>query len=899
MHRNRFIKRRACVFGFLVALLLACAGAAFAGGLNVKVIILPFDMHAEGDISATRRVLMDGLAVSLSRAGAEITGIDVLKELVLQQGVKNFNEASAIELSKRVSADFAVLGSLTRLGNFTNADLRLVDLKSGEVAAFYYKSSGSEAEILAKIKETADLIYEKMLKTIKSKPVVRTGKVDAVFIEGNRRIDTDAILKKVASKPGEQFSPDDVKEDLRAIYSTGFFDDVFADLSETAGGKALTYVVKEMPFIKKIEIQGNSEVKEEKIKDALTLKENTALSRTSLAENVAKIKAVYAEEGYYLAKITPVLESDGVEATIVFKINEGPEVKVKRITFIGNANFSKSDLLDAIETSEVGWWSFVSGSGKFNEYVFQNDLALIINHYFNNGYINADIVDHRVLLSDDKKWFYVTIAVNEGEQFKVASLDVKGDMLTTKKEVLEKFKLKKGDIFNRSKFSKDIDAVSDYYGDKGYAYADVRPLTNLNMTDKTIDITIDIKKNDLVYIERIDMTGNVRTRDKVIRRELEVEEGNLFSSTDVKMSKQNLKRLGYFEDVKINQTRGSGDDKMKIDVEVKERPTGAISIGAGYSSVDKLIGTASVSQTNFLGTGLRLELTGTVSASSSRYSFGFTEPWLFDKPISAGFDLYNSEKTYPDFKIRKNGFDLRAGFPITKRSTRGYLTYRLEDVHIINVASSASSYILDQAGSSTLSSLRATVKRDTRDDAFFAHEGSVQTLSSELAGGPLGGTTAYLKHEGDAIQYFPLAWDTTFSLHGAVGYVQGYGGKAPPVYEKYFLGGINSVRGFKTRSLGPADPATGNLLGGDTMAVFNAEYTFPLFSKQSIRGLLFFDAGNAYKGAIDLGQLRTGAGTGIRWYSPIGPLRLELGFNLKPKPYEAKEQWDFTIGTMF
>lgn len=882
-----------------IALSGALSGVAFAEALGVRVLVLPFDVHSSTDVSALRRRVMEAVASSLDGAGAEVAGIEEIKRLVLKEGVRSFGEERALEVSSGVKADFAVLGSLTALGGTMSVDMRVFDLKDRATIAFFSSSSRSEADLVERLKAAGPKMGEKMAATIKGRPVVRTGTVDKVLVSGNRRVDSTAISKKLTSRAGEPFSPDNVREDIRAIYSMGYFDDVSADMSEGAGGKILTYTVKEMPFIKKIEFKGNSEVKEDKIREELTLRENTVLDRTLLAENAERIRALYEEEGYYTASIIPEVRSDGVEAAVVFNIAEGPAVKVKRITVIGNSAFSGGEIKDVMNTSEAGPFSFITQSGRFNELIFSNDLSLIAGHYFDNGYIKADILDSRVLLSDDKKWFYITIALSEGDRYRVGSVDVEGDILTTKKDLMEKARIRKGDVFSRSKLSRDIEAVADVYGEKGYAFADVKPVTRINEEDKTIDITLSIAKNELTYIERIDITGNTRTRDKVIRREVEVEEGGIFSSTALKRSRNNLRRIGYFEDVRITQTRGSTEDRVKINVDVLERPTGSISLGMGYSSVDKLIATASIAQSNFMGTGVKLDLSGTVSASSSRYVLGFTEPWLFDKPISAGFDIYNTEKDYPDFKIRKNGFDLRGGFPVKDRYTRGFLTYKYERAEIFDVAATASSEIKEQEGMSKDSSVKGTLRRDTRDDAFFPSEGSVLIFSTEFAGGPLGGTNYFIKYEGEAVHYFPLLWDTTFSLHGSLGYVQGYSGRTVPLYEKYFLGGINSVRGFETRSISPKDPATGNFLGGNTMMVFNAEFVFPLYAKQNIKGVVFLDAGNSYKGHIDLGDIRTGAGFGVRWFSPMGPLRLELGFNLNRREGESSQEWDFTIGTAF
>ncbi|MBI5238148.1 MAG: outer membrane protein assembly factor BamA [Deltaproteobacteria bacterium] len=894
----RFIRLTLVITAFLTV--FALNGPASAGQQKIRVLMPPFDTAGDAAASSRlRRDVMESLAAGLASIGAEIAGIEELKELVLKEGVTAFTEERAKGLGHRVKADFVLLGALKSSEASFGVELRFIDLTTGAEAASYSRSSASVEALLDEAGRLADHIYRDMLIALSSRPAVKSGVIDSIAVSGNRRVDTAAVMKKITSRTGGPFSPDDVREDIRAIYSTGFFDDVYADLSDTNSGKVLTFVVREMPFIKKISVEGNTEIKEERFKDLINIKENTVLDRSILYDAAAKIKALYAEEGFYLAKVGPEIKSDGVEAEVLFKIEEGPEVKVRRITVIGARHYGEEDIKDLMNTDEKGLFSFLTRSGKFSEFVFTNDLALIMGHYYDNGFINADILDRRILLSDDKLWLYITIALTEGEQYRFGDIDLSGDMLDGKKELLEKIKSKKDSVFDRSKLGKDVDVISDFYGDKGYAYADIRPLTKPDNGKKTVDVTFDIKKNDPVFVERIDITGNVTTRDKVIRREMEVDEGSLFSSSGLKRSRNNLRRLGFFEDVRIAQSQGHGPDKMKLDVEVKERPTGSISIGMGYSSVDKLVGTASISEANFLGTGIRLDLSGTVSATSSKYVIGFTEPWLMDKPLSAGFDLYNTEKQYPDFDIRKDGFDLRFGFPLYGRYTRGSLTYKNENVEVFNVADTAASYIREQEGKNRESSVRAAVRQDTRDDAFFPTEGSVLSFSTDFAGGPLGGTVYYVKYEGDAVRYFPLPFNTTFSVHGSAGYVHSYDGRDVPIYQKYFLGGINTIRGFETRSISPVDELTGDLIGGKGMFVLNAEFLFPLFTKQNVKGVLFFDAGNSYASRLVLTDLRTGAGAGIRWFSPIGPLRLELGFNLDRRPGEAGDQWDFTIGTMF
>ncbi len=867
---------------------------------NIRVLILPFDIDSM-DLSPLRRNLMEGVATELHSAGAEIAGVDVVKDLVLKERVVKFGEAEAYRVAGKVSADFAVIGAISKAGAVYRADWRILDLKNRAVVALYEKTSASEGELQRLVGSDAGAMYEKMSVVLSTRPSVKTGKIDRVAVFGNRRVDTDAVLKKVASRAGEEFSPDTVKEDIRNIYATGYFDAVMADLTDTSSGKVLTFVVKEMPFIKKVEWKGNSEIKDEKIKDALTIKENTVLDRALLGENTEKLKALYTDEGFYLAAIKPVVESDGLEARVRFEINEGPEVMVRRITFIGNKFFSARKLKGFMNTSEKGMLSIITKSGKFNEFIFQNDLNIIIAKYMDNGFINADITAHRVLLSEHTRWFFITMAISEGDQFRIGKLDIQGEILpsTSREELLGKIKMQPGDVYDRSKLAKGIEAITDVYGDQGYAYADIRPNLQPDNNKKTVDVTLNIKKNELVYVERIDISGNVRTRDKVIRREFELQEGDLFNSSALKRTKNDLKRLGYFEDVKISEQPGAGPDRIKLNVDVKERPTGQISFGFGYSSVDKLIGTAAISQSNFMGTGIALNLSGTISRTSSNYVLGFTKPWLFDRPISAGFDIYNTGRVYTDFNVRRQGFDLRAGFPIWGRYTKGFLTYKLENINITNVSPTASTFIRAQQGKTTGSSITASIRRDTRDDAFFPKEGSVENLSVQFAGGPLGGTNYFIKYEGDAIKYFRLPLDMTFSIRGSAGYIDSYAGKTTPIGERYFLGGLDTIRGFAIRTISPRDPATGDLIGGNSMMFTQTEVIFPIMPEQNLRGVVFFDAGNAYINRINFKDIREGAGFGVRWFSPIGPLRLELGFNLNRRANEKGRVWDFAIGGVF
>jgi outer membrane protein insertion porin family len=687
---------------------------------------------------------------------------------------------------------------------------------------------------------------------------------------------------------------------MRTVYGMGLFDDVTAELFDTTAGRELRFTVREKPVVRRVTLRGSDKVKEETILEVLSLKSNAILDYVTLNEDVERIKKLYEGEGFYLATVDPeVIVEDG-GASIAYVIEEGEKVQVKSITIIGNEAIADKKLKKSMKTRVLGFFSFITGSGSFNEFVFRNDLAVIINKYLNIGYLQADITDQRVLLSEDKRWFHITITISEGDQFTLGEFDISGDILGTKEELLAKFELERGAVFNRSLVTKGIESIRDVYGDQGYAFAAFSPISNLDQEKKSVDIMLEISKNELAYIERIDITGNVKTRDKVIRREIEVVEGDLYSSSGIKRSRGNLKRLGYFEDATIARSQGSAPDKLKLNVTVKEVPTGAFSLGVGYSSFDKLIGTGSVSQSNLFGTGIKASISAMLSSSSTRYTLSFTEPWLFDKPLSAGIDIFNVEREYADFTIDEKGFGLRFGFPIHKRTTRGNLSYKLEEVDVTDVEPNASIVIRDQEGLRTVSSILASIRRDTRDDAFFPTEGSNASFSAKYAGGPLGGDTDFVKFDTEGVKYFPLPWKhMSIAQRLAIGYITGLSGQDEPIYERYFLGGINSLRGFESRSVGPRDPVTDEIIGGNIMFFANTEFLFPILSQRTLRGVVFFDIGNSFEDDLDFGDLRMGAGAGVRWFSPIGPLRIELGFNLDRREDEEARLWEFTVGSAF
>ena len=739
-----------------------------------------------------------------------------------------------------------------------------------------------------------------------------TYSVDEVVVEGNRRVESKAILTVVKVGKGEGVSAEAIDRDIRAIFELGRFQDVQADLEERNGKKVLVYRVTERPLVRKVEFSGNKEFDEAKLKTLISIRTPEIYHPRAVEKSIRAIKEAYIEEGYYAAEITPRVDvNDRNEANIFFTVAEGDKILIRNIRFSGNTIFTDRELRKVMETKKRWFLSWMTGRGAYREQVLQTDLEIIADQYYNVGYVQVKVKEPRVIMDPAKKFLDILIEIEEGEQFRVGTLDVRGDLIKGKEEILSLIKLKEGEVFSRKGLREDVFTINDLYADQGYAYVNVSPLTDLDLERRRINLMFDIEQGVQVSIGRIRISGNTRTRDKVIRREMKLAEGDLYSSTKMKTSRARVNNLGFFEEVNVTTAKGVDEEHMDVDVAVKEKATGTFSIGFGYSSVDHFIGQGSVSQENFLGRALKLNLSGSYGGTSNTYQLGITDPYFLDKKLTLGFDIYKTTREWNEFTRKATGGDLKLGYPLSD-NLRSLLVYRYEEKEILDVV--AGSIYEDQAGTSTLSSLTAILTRNTTDYHLDPTRGAVSEFSVEYAG--LGGTQKFAKYIADYRHFYPLMWGTVISAHGQVGFVQGMQGEEIPVDERFFLGGINTLRGFKSREVGPrvlrtsgvVDPVTGvsstvsdyEYIGGDKKAIFNLEYTFPLLKDMGLKGLLFFDAGNAWSEDEDFFEsMRTSVGGGIRWFSPMGPLRLEWGYNLDPMDGEDRSQFEFSIGRFF
>ncbi|RJX18198.1 MAG: outer membrane protein assembly factor BamA, partial [Desulfobulbus sp.] len=494
----------------------------------------------------------------------------------------------------------------------------------------------------------------------------------------------------------------------------------------------------------------------------------------------------------------------------------------------------------------------------------------------------------------------ITFVIEEGPRFRVGTVDVRGDLIESREELISRLKIREEEFLNRQVLRADNLMLTDLYAEKGYAFAEVRPRVDKAKDSKRVDIVMEIDQGPLVYINRVEIQGNTRTRDNVIRRDLSVTEGGLFDSKAIRESTENLQRLGYFDEVSVTPQPALQEDQMDVLVDVKEKSTGQFSVGAGYSSTENLLFMAEISENNIFGTGNRLSLAADISSSTNRYNLGFTNPRIFDSSVLGGFDLYNWYKEYDDYTKETMGGGVRFGHKLIEKWRINY-GYSYTDTDLTDVAENASIIIKRSQDIHITSALHLSLGRDTRNHFYNPSKGSVNVASVEYAGGIMGGEAEFTKVEGSSSWFFPLPWTMVFHVKGAAGQIfENEDGKLP-VYEHFYLGGLNSIRGFESAYVSPKDPVTDERIGGDKMWYTNFEVIFPLFEEAGLRGVVFTDFGNVYAVEEDweFDKIKKAAGLGFRWLSPMGPLRLEWGYNLDPDDDEDTSVWDFSIGGAF
>jgi outer membrane protein insertion porin family len=722
--------------------------------------------------------------------------------------------------------------------------------------------------------------------------------VKEIAVQGNRRVQEAVILGRVTLKINTPFVANRTAEDIRAIFSLGFFDDVQVRVEDFEGGVKLTYVVTERPFVRDVLFSGNKKQDATTLLEKIDLKLGTVYNPVEVNKAGDKLKDFYETEGYYEVGITPEVEklADG-DVTVTFKIAEGRRINIEQIIIDGTQGLTPKQVRAAMETQEREFYIL---RGTVQRQRLDEDIDRIIQLYNDHGYVQARVEKSEINVDRENARATVRVVVVEGPQFKVGGVDVTGNSILPVEEIRKRIQLKSGDVFSRTKLRDSVTGVTDLYSAIGRASADVSPNTMQDTPNRLVNVVFEVVEGPETYVERINISGNTRSEEKILRREIPMAEGDLFTTQKLTRAKQRLTNLNYFDKVEAKTVPGSSKDKIVVNIDVTEKPTGLFSIGGGYSSQDGVLGTLDLSQRNFLGKGWEVFLRLRGGERLQTGTIGFTEPWLFDRPLAAGFDIFNTRRILPDYTVNSLGGDVRLGHPLGEYS-RWNALYRVSQDRISDVNALGSPELLSEEGTHLTSLVGLSLSRDTRDSVFDPTRGGTASIGLDFAG--VGFGERFVRGVFTTTYYQPTPWlDHVLSFRLMAGYAIGWDKDPVPLFERFYLGGSNSLRQFKSLQVSPKD-STGTRVGGNAELLGTIEYQIPLFF--GIKAAIFYDVGNVWGPDISAGSkidptdLRHGAGLGFRWNSPFGPIKVDYGIKLDQKKGESLGNFNFSAGSSF
>jgi outer membrane protein insertion porin family len=736
-----------------------------------------------------------------------------------------------------------------------------------------------------------------------AQPIQAGGIIEEVRVEGTQRIEPETVRSYMRINPGELFDPIKIDTSLKSIFATG----LFADVTLRREGDTLVVVVVENPIINRIAFEGNVSLDNETLAAETTLRPRVVFTRTKVQVDVQRLIEVYRLTGRFAATVEPkVIELDQNRVDLVFEINEGPVTRVGAISFIGNRAFSDGRLREEITTTEAAFWRIFTTADTYDPDRLTFDRDLLRRFYLSRGYADFRVVSAVAELTPDRESFIITFTLDEGERYTFGEIE-----LTTTLRNLDAEQLRsaittlEGEWYDASEVEDTIADMTEAAGNLGFAFIDIRARVERDRENLIIHLTFDILEGPRVFVERIEIEGNLRTLDHVIRREFRLVEGDAFNSAKLRRSRTRIRNLGYFKNVEITNTEGSTPDRTVVTVEVEEQSTGDLTFGAGVSSTEGLVGSVSLRERNLLGAGQDLRTSFTLAGSKSQLDLSFTEPYFLDRNLAAGFDLFRvvQDQSESSFKSTRVGGGLRAGYNI-QENLRQVWRYTLQQQDISDIDNDASALVKDDEGTKIESSISETLTYDVRDSRFDPREGYTISNTIKLAG--FGGSVKNLRSTLGGGYYVPVLEDLTLAFRGEVGGVVGIG-QDTRVSDRFFKGGVSSIRGFEFGGVGPRDKDSDDAVGGKTFYHGTAELVFPvgLPTEFKVRGRLFTDFGADWnvdgpKGGIqDSSSPRLSVGTGISWGSPFGPVVLDFGFALVEEDFDKTETFSFSFGTRF
>jgi outer membrane protein insertion porin family len=737
------------------------------------------------------------------------------------------------------------------------------------------------------------------------------GTVQEIRVEGTQRIAPETVRSYVALQPGDVLDPEALDRSLKALFGTG----LFADVALRQEGGALVVRVVENPIVNRIAFEGNRRLKDEQITPEITLKPRTVFTRAKIQADVKRLQDIYRRTGRFAATVEPkIIQLPQNRVDVVFEIDEGAITGIQRINFVGNRNFSDGTLREQIQTRESRWWRFLSSDDVYDPDRLSFDRELLRKYYLSYGYADFRVVSAIAELTPDREGFQVTFTLDEGERYRFGKVDVVSQIRDLKREdLVGEVTASEGAWYDADRVEASVTALSNFSAQRGFAFAEVRPRVTRDREARTISVVFEVQEGPRVYVERINIVGNVRTMDKVIRREMTLVEGDALNTAKLRRSRERIRGLQFFDRVEITNVPGDAPDRTVVNVEVQERSTGEVSFGVGYSTSDGPLIDTSLRERNLLGSGQDVRIGGTLSGRRQQIDFSYTRPYFLDRNMSAGFDAFRMQRDYQreaGYDFRTTGIVPRMSYPITEYLVQE-LRYILRNDEVTNVASGAADIVKDAEGSLVLSGFGHTTQYDRRDDRQDPTDGYFIRLSNDITGA--GGNTKFLRSGLSAGFYYPIAPEYVIALTAEGGYIFGLGDDRIRLQHRYFLGGDN-FRGFRSQGIGPRDRATGGSVGGNRFYVGTAELQFPTGMPREfgLRGALFTEAGALWSfdrpapgrpGAtavvFDSSTPRVSAGVGLLWRSPFGPIRVSAARAIRKEEFDRTELFRFQFGSRF
>ena len=728
-------------------------------------------------------------------------------------------------------------------------------------------------------------------------------RVTGIVVEGTQRIEPDTVRSYMSVKAGEFYTTSKLNQSLKTLFATG----LFADVTIRRQGTEVFVQVVENPIINRIAFEKNDEIDDETLQSEVQLRPRIVFTRKRVQSDVKRLLELYRRSGYFATKIEPkIIQLPQNRVDLVFEIDEGKETSISNIVFVGNRFFTDDALRDVIQSKEDRWYRFFSSADTYDPDRLTFDRELLRRHYLEYGFADFRVISAVAELTIDQKNFFVTFTLEEGERYKFGKIDSFSKIKEINADELNQLiKIEPDSWYNATQVDDSVLALTNLAGDRGFAFAETRPIINRSRANRTLDITFELQEGPKVFVERINITGNVRTLDSVIRREIRLVEGDAFNSAKLRRSRQRIQNLGYFGKVEVNNIRGSEPDKTILEIDVEEQSTGEISFGLGFSSSDGGLIDAGLTERNFLGRGQKLKAKFTLSQRSQNYDLGFTEPYFFDKDMSAGLDLFKTQSDNSDqssFTSNRIGFGVRVGYEINE-DWHQRIRYNLRRDEISEVDSTASSFVKQQEGKSTTSLVGQDLTLDKRNSRLDPTSGYLSRVSTDVAG--LGGDAQYLRAKFTSEYHYQISGAWVTHIFGSAGHILDLGNDVR-INDRFFVGG-KDIRGFEDAGIGPRAGSNNDALGGQTFATGTVELSFPIGLPEELgfSGTLFSDFGTLLNpveddaSIQDEGSLRVSTGVGLKWRSPLGPVRLDVAMPILKEDFDQEEIFRFNLGTRF